>query len=433
MGKPRQDGASKKIYCVVTNRHGGTTRIELNSLKDERFVEKDFKNRNFSMYYWSELSNFRKRSTFDAILPALRGYRLPDDDYLLLADTNPAEEGTDHWAYKLWYETRIAKPEELDEDEVRIQKSLHLLEFVLDDNLSLTEDQKGDVLAMFSHDPDLKARYGYGKWVKASSDALFFGVFRPNIHIVGNVNDEDPEVLIPSDDCSELITSWDPGSANPAMVIAEKVHRTVERVSGNETPNDIARRAHGLAPRPIEREESVFKFIDELAFVKDELSVADFTELALARMEFWEYFMGKRFIWRHWSDSSAFDFRESISNRYVYEEVYAASAGKITLQKVEKGDGSVTRAVRLWRKLLHQQRMYFSAGFTPKLIEMNRGLKRNKSEKAPIDSVAKGQDLRHIFDAGRYLVMMECYNELHDGIITLESAALPAGKLIYTA
>lgn len=433
LGKPRQDGASKKIYCVVTNKWGGTTRIELNSLKDERDTETEFKNRYFSMIYWSELSNFKKPATFNTLIHALRVPGVAEGDHLMLCDTNPAEEGEDHWAWKMWYWLRTARPEELEEDQRPFQKHLRLIEFTLDDNLSLNEDRKKEILASFAHDPDLKARYGYGKWVKASSDALFFGVFRPNIHIIGNVNDEDPEVLLPEPDVSELHTGWDPGGANPAMVIAEKVHRTVERPEGRQTPADAARAAHGLPPRVEQQEESVFKFIDELAFVRDALSISDFTELVMGRIDYWQRFVGRKLIWYHWSDSSAFDHREPISNRYIYEEVYAASGGEIALQRVEKGDGSIARAVRLWRRLLYQERMYFSAGYTPKLIEMNRSLKRNKSEKAPIDSVAKGQDLRHIFDAARYLVMMECWGELQDGIITLQSQKLPEGKLLYAA
>lgn len=415
---PRQDGATKRLYCYVTNKFGGRTRIELNSLKDERDVEDEFKNRYFSMIYWSELSNFHDRATFDTLIHALRVPGVPDENHILLCDTNPSDEGTDYWGYKLWYETRTADPEDLSEVERPTQRLLKLVEFTLDDNLSLTEQRKKDILASFAHDPDLLARYGYGRWVKASGNALFISVFKPAIHVVGNLNDADPEMLLPDESCGELITSWDPGGANPAAVIAEKVFRAVIIPANNGKPESI-------------REDSVFKFIDELVFCHESFSIAEFTQMFVEeKMEFWEKYLGRTLRWICWSDRSAFDFREPISNRMIYEEVWAASGKRIMLQAVDKRPGSVGQGIRLWRKLLFQERLYFSAARTPKLIEMNQSLKRDKRPGMPADSVEKGQDARHVFDAGRYGCAAECWTELQDGIVALHSEATPEPRLI---
>jgi hypothetical protein len=418
---PRADGTTKKLYCYVTNKFGGKTRIELNSLKDERDVEKEFKNRYFSMIYWSELSNFQDRATFDTLCHALRMPGVPEEDHLLLADTNPSDVGEDYWGYKLWYETRIARPEDLGEHERPIQRNLKLIEFTIDDNLSLDENRKKEILASFAHDPDLMARYGYGKWVKASSNALFLGKFKPSIHIIGDSKESDPEMLVPQEDCTQLYGGWDPGSANPAFSIFEKVFRTVliTRVrDGKEVQEWV--------------EQSVFKFIDELAFVKESFSIGEFTEFVMEKVIFWEKWLGREVAWTHWSDRSAFDQRESISNRYVYEEVYSVSGGKILLQAHEKSQirGTKAPSIRLWKKLLFQDRLFFSAAMTPKIIEMNKVLRRDTRKGMPVDSVDKAQNERHIFDCCRYGVQSECWEELQESIITMETDKRPEPKLM---
>lgn len=417
--KPRQDGATKKLYCCVTNRFGGRTRIELNSLKDERDVEKEFKNRYFSMIYWSEMSAFNDRRTFDTLLHALRMPNVPEERHLLLCDTNPSDLGTEYFGWKIFYHTRTANPDDLDEAERPIQKHLKLVEFTLDDNFSLSVERKKEILSLFAHDPDLLARYGYGRWVKASSNALFISVFKPAIHVFGDVGELDPEMLLPEPNCSELITGWDPGGANPAMVIAEKVFRPVQRLPTGGGKLEA-------------KEESVIKFLDELAFVKENFSYAEFTELVMEKIRYWERFMGRELMWVHWSDRSCFDQREAISNRVPYEEIYAASGGKILLQAHEKSQARGTKApgIRLWRKLLFQERMYFSAAMTPKLIEMNKVLRRDMRRGMPPDSVDKNQDERHIFDSARYLVMSENWEELQDGILTMETAKREEPRLI---
>lgn len=412
-GSPRQQGTTKKLYCIIKNKFGGKSRFELNSLKDERKVENDFKNRYFSMFYWSELSNFKHRKTFDTLIQSLRIKGVAEDQHLLLADTNPADEGKDSWIYKLWYETRLADPEDLKPEELPIQKNLRLLEVFINDNPYLTEVRKTELKASFAHDPDLYDRYFLGKWTKSSSNALFAGTFSPGIHVIGNDEDNDPEILVPEEDCIELITGWDPGGTNPAMVIAEKCYLPDlgADVAGDERL--ISERTDN-AP-----ERSVFKFLDELVFVGGDLSVAEFTEMALELMQGWEAFIGKPIMWRHWSDRQAFDQKESISKRYVYEEVYSASGGKIMLEAVEKGRGSVGNGIRLWRKLMFQNRLLFSARKTPKLIEMNRSLRRGKLD----DTVLDTDENRHVFDAGRYLVTRECWDEMISSILTLRTAS----------
>lgn len=395
---PRQDGTTKKLYCYVTNKFGGRSRIELNSLQDERDVEGFFKDRYFSMIYWPELSEYDEYKTFDTLKQALRRPGVSDEDHLLLADTNPSNKK--HWAYKEWYELRSADPEDLTEAERPRQKHLRLLEFTLDDNLSLTEQRKKDILADFSYDPQVLARYGYGRWTDADTGGLFTGTFLPAIHVVGDEHDPDTEILVPQDGGYELLGGWDLGGTNSAFAVAEKMY-----------PGD-----------PSVPESSVFKFLDEAVLVGERLSIGDFTvDMALPVIDLWEAVIGKPVRWTHWSDRSAFDRWEPISKTYHHQEVYAASGGRIVLQSVHQGRESVAQRIRLWKKLLFQNRLLFSAARCPKLIEMNRNIRCGKFPY----SVSANSEYKHIFDAASYIVIREAWNELEQlvsGIATADSS-----------
>ena len=148
------------------------------------------------------------------------------------------------------------------------------------------------------------------------------------------------------------------------------------------------------------------------------------------KMDFWERWLGRKVLWTNWADRNAFDTRESISKRFVYQEVWAASKGRIELKAVEKYPGSVGQGIRLWRKLLYQDRLYFSAAETPAIINMCRSLKRDNRRGLPRDALAANQNERHVFDACRYLVSAELIDELQDGIVSLEVAQRPEPKLI---
>ncbi len=400
---PRMDGATKKLYCYVTNKWGGRSRLELNSLRDERDVEGFFKDRYFSMIYWPELTQYDEFLTYDTLKQALRCDGVAEQDHVLLADTNPSNKK--HFAYKEWYELRNANPEDLREEERPRQKNLRLIEFTLDDNLSLSEQRKKDILAEFSYDPAVLARYGYGRWTDADTGGLFTGFFLPALHVVGEEGDPDSEILVPQDGCFELLSGWDLGGINSAMAIAEKIY-----------PGD-----------PSIPETSVFKFLDEEVVVGEQVSIGDFTaDMAVPKIRLWENWVGKPVRWTHWSDRSAFDHWEPISKTYHHQEVYAASKGTIILQSVAQGRESVGDRIRLWKKLLHQQRLLFSAARCPKLIEMNRLIKCGKHPY----SIAKGNEYKHIFDAASYIVIRECWTELENLVSGITTADAGDARLI---
>ena len=183
ISEPRQKGTTKKLYCVIRNKFGGASKFQLDSLQYEEDVEARFKNKSHSAIYMSEASYYKERKTFDIIVECLRGEKWSDDDFLFLMDTNPAEEGTDSWLWKLFYDFRVQ--DNLSDNDKVFQKNLWLMEFTIADNCFMSKERLAEQLARYSHSEDLMARYCRGEWVKAVGNSIFFEQFRPKIHIVG--------------------------------------------------------------------------------------------------------------------------------------------------------------------------------------------------------------------------------------------------------
>lgn len=394
IGSPRQHGVTKKFYCIIKNKWGGNSRIQLDSLKDEREVEKDFKNRYLTMIYWSEVSNFKDPATYQTLIQALRGLGVPEDEFLLLGDTNPAKNGTDNWIYKEWYEFRLKDPSKLTEDERPRQKYLKLVEWYPDDNPHLSEEFKMQKRAEFAADPDLYARYWLGQWKRSSTGALFVGQFKRSIHVIENITEDgETYVCAPEPDTFELDIGWDIGEANHAAEFAARYFR--------------------------DDGKSVFRFFDEAVIIGGIASVADFTEMVLQKMRKWEKMLGHAVQWTHWSDRSSLDQTQSISRRLPAEEVLDASLNEIVLIGVDNTRGSLSPSVRHYRKMLFQERLEFSEYACPMLIEVNTAL---KSKPVPRgldlppgwlpDTVADQSKHKHPFDAARYILMGRCWDEL---------------------
>lgn len=409
--KPFIAASTKKPALEVTNRHGTKSKIQLESLKFEHEVEERFKGKRYSMMYVPELSNFKKRKTFDIWAESLRMLHLKESEHLFLADTNPADEGEDSWIFHVWYLIRKMDYNEYSEFSKEhgwpvlpersflvFRDTLGLLEFTIDDNIFATQDRIDELIARYSHDQDLFNRYIKGMWVKATSDAIFASVFRPNIHIIGEVQtvgNPDPLILVPEESTWELLTGWDPGSSsNSAAVIIEKVIHKNERG----------------------RVEPWFKILDELVIVDTEHGIDEFTQRFVEKMHWWEERMGRNFSWKHWSDRSVFDMKEPRENRYYHQLIHAASGGEITLTAADRGPGSIKQRVDLFKRLLFENRVYFSADKCKDGTTMCRSMRRGKSEFATIQ---KGSQHKHVFDAITYCIASECYNELGDVVFNM--------------
>ena len=398
-GEPRIHGATKKMMCAVVNKHGGISELEMDSLDDEREIDDKYKSRYQSMIYWSEAAEFHERKSFSTLLLALRGFDLPDDDCVFLIDCNPAETGESHFLFKIFYELRIS--DEADEDEKVFQKWLKLTEWTMDDNPFITDNDKAVIRAEYKYSPSLYSRYVLGKWVRVIEKGLFTAQFSIAQHTVGNKDDPNSEYLIPMEGCTELISGHDEGGVNPVSYIIEKciIHDELKDIS-------------------------VFRCLDELAFIDEEISPEEFTILFVQKMDFWEKEIGNEVRWTHWSDRSALDHKQSISQRSVADEMYSVSNGRIKLQAVDKGRGSVGNRIRLIRKLLIQNRILISAGKCPRLCEMFENIQTGKVP----DSVSTHSKFKHSMDGFSYPVSRECWEELSDNIRVIRTQKRADGK-----
>lgn len=401
--KPYQESVSKRIKCSIRNKHGTVSIFQLESFRegaDETDIKTRFKNKVFSCIYWSEAGTWVKtQAAYDILTECLRLKSFwRRQDMTLIIDTNPEPPGEAHWIYQLFYRFRTAdesvlldlikdKPIELS-DMIARQKTLGLIEFFVSDNPYLSDADLVDLKTKYAHSPELWDRYYLGKWTAASGDGLFYDVFRPNIHVQGEFEspiNKDPLILVPNESCFELIGGWDPGTTNFAANIIEEF--LWKDSKGNMVPH--------------------FNVIDELVLIKSDITIGEFTEAYLEKMDYWEDFLGRKIRWQFYSDRSAFDYKESISNRRQHVEVAIVSKQRIRLMAVEKGDGSVRQRVDITRRLLFSNRLFFSKSKCPHTIAAVQSLKKGKS--SPVD---KQSEHKHAWDALTYALQTRCYEEL---------------------
>ena len=393
-GKPRAN-VSKKMVCAVTNMHGGKSKLELDSLDDEREVEEKFKNRYYTGILFCEAGEFKKRTTLTTLYMALRGQGYAEDDFIMLVDANPPDEGEDHFLHEYFYDLRLKSDPTAEEK--AIQDCLVTTEWTMADNPFLSDGEKNAIKGLYSSDPDLYDRYVRGLWKRATRDAIFSDIFKPSRHVAGTK--EDQMILLPTENCAELFTSHDPGFKNPVLYVIEQVdfQVTFRTREGREDVKTLSK----------------FLFLDELAYINQEKQVSEFTHEVLDKMEKWEQELGHEVPWYHYSDRAALDQKESISNRTVADEMYAESDGVIRLIGVEKKGSSVVAGVRLWRKLLAEQRILISYANCPKLIEANQCLAWKKiNNVVMVGKMPDRSPFKHPWDAARYGVEKRCWNEL---------------------
>jgi hypothetical protein len=405
----------QKLELKVSNRHGGVSTAILDSLEYEHLVEKKFKGKEYGLIYIPELSKHRDRLVFDILIDCLRGQDMPADQYRLLCDTNPDDEGEDSWIWKIWYRDRVcdwSKIEEPDERErIRtMQPKLGLIEFHLSDNIFLTEEQQAFQRAKYRHSKDLFDRYVDGKWVKASGTGYFNEVWIPNIHVIGEepkTPDEDCEMLLPEANCAKLATSWDLGPANPSVHIIEPVTVSAPRIG--KPPDEVP----------------AFKTLDEFCVIGERTPTADAVEWALERMAFWETFLGRKVRWEHVSDRNAFDTYIAAGDTYEWKEVFRLSDGEILLTaETTKAPGSVMRRMEFMARLLFEHRYWISKR-CPKLIEAFSSIKTNRAGR-----IAKNDPRKHPLDSGSYYPCQICWNEIDDKLLFPKSGSQDGSSVV---
>lgn len=382
--EPRMEADTKLNRFTIINAFGGESEFQLHSLEHAREAEAKFKGTRFSMVYLSEADQFEDRCVFEILCTQLRILSLPYEQHQLIADTNPPEDGTDHWLYDVFF----TQPETAAKEYQELFRTIH---FCLDDNPFLDPREKAELKHLYRYDKVKTARFVDGLWEKDVSGTLFEDTFRPNFHIQGDASaqdEDDWEVIAPGKTCTMLYGGFDLGDVHSAAVICTK--------------RDIG-------------EKSAFDVIDELVVLDEKMSTARFTELFLEKMDYWEDFVkvnyGTQIIrWRHWSDASAFNFRAA-ANSHEELIVRQVSNGRIALAGVLKLAGSVSQGVSLVRKLLFEERLFVSDSchYTKKMLRL---LRKGKHQ-----AVNPFMEERHVFDALRYLLSQEAPQDVESRIL----------------
>lgn len=387
---PKVDPKTRTIYFKVRNRYGGEGEMQLVSLNHDAEVYEVFKNTRWSGIWLSEASHFKDGKVFRTLAMQLRMYHLKPWEHLFLGDTNPAEEGEDHWFYKLAYLRKYADAgEEEDYAAQQFKRSLQRITFYLEDNPWLTPDDIMWQRSLYKDDPGEYAREVDGKWVKGHGNQgkHFSDLFTPHVHIVGADTPEEGDMIDVLPTTTTLYSGWDIGSAdNHAAVALEKRLVNVDGL-------DI----------------SVWCALAELVSIGEKMQVREFALAFQLIMREIESKAGKRFEWIHWADDTALNVPRNSGAGFDALEVELATRGEISLQGVAKPEGSVRNRVKIVRRLFRENRLYASSRCKA-LIEMFKELRKGSTQK---EYVAWNIH-KHPFDAFSYPILIESGNELLD-------------------
>lgn len=393
------DSQTRTISFKIRNRFGGESELKLFSLEHDHEVEAKVKSTRFSLMWFSELSLYGDESVMNVSYLQLRMKHLKPWQHLWIADTNPHEDGEDHWIYKVWYQQRIQderdlraemakkripadKMDKLVHQKLEFRKSLKLIEIFLDDNTFLSEGQRVALMEQYDGDIGEYARNVDGKWVKGhgSIGKFFADIFSESIHVIGS---DDPNVgdgIGISSTTFELIDGWDLGDVNHSWHALEK---------------------------SLFEGQSIWNVLDEHVSIDSQVSISEYTLEVLEKMDAINRDYGRQFIHQHWSDSSSIDvWKSSGEGGSQAMEVEAASGGRIILEPVIKPKYSVKARVRLLRFLIRKQRL-FVAFRCQRTIEMFWHLTRGTTK----DEYVLSNRYKHPFDSLSYPIYMDTIND----------------------
>jgi PBSX family phage terminase large subunit len=376
---PRMDAATRTSSFRIRNLYGGESELVLFSIDNENQIEAITKSKRFSMVWLSEGSNFKSDKVFKNVVQMLRMFHLSREDHQLIVDTNPAEEGDEHWIYQYWFINRLkdTPPKNLTEGSNPISQAewemsrqeYELFEFQLEDNPFLTPFEIAELKATNCDNQGEYDRNILGKWVKGFGlkGKVFADILLPEKHFVGL--DEDDSIDV-DENTIELVTGWDMGKKNHAGVIVE--------------------------PRMLNG-RNIYSVLAECMVLDDKVSIEEFAYQMWEKMRALEHYYQKRYRWRHWSDDSAFNYNPQTGDLDA-TVVFNATEGEIELQAAAKPNHSVDAGIRFMRKLLHENRL-FIGGNCPKIREMLQAITDKDIE--------DDTHFKHPFDALRYVIYME--------------------------
>lgn len=380
--EPKITGDTKMSFFRIRNMYGGVSECQVHSLEHDHEVEMKFKGTRYTMFYLPEADLFKTESVLQILADQLRSETVPFENWQILLDCNPAEEGDEHWIYRSFFRKCGEDGEPFSP--ARADKYQHY-EFYLEDNPFISDAEKQDIRDQYAHDKIKKARYVDGKWERDTAGGVFEHVWSEEGHVVGDLAKD--EILIPGPDSHEFVTGWDTGDVNHGLSI--------------------------LCPRAGDT-QTVFDLIDELVIIDRKVSLADFTEGVLEKMDYWERVMkslygdNHKIVWRHWSDPSAADRYRAAADSYDAKIIRQVSGGRINLNYATKSSGSVRRRKELLSKILFDGRLAVSAQARAH-IDMFRYLKPGPSAAEPIQ---RASPHKHCFDSLSYALSSEAPMEL---------------------
>jgi len=387
--EPRLNSASKMPYFKVRSHDGRESEFQLHSCERPEEAEEKFKGARFSHIYISEADQIispsnpdRDRDLFNILSQQLRSLTVPPERWQLIADCNPPANCRKHWIARVWF-PHTDQTEEPKKNPT-YSALFRRIQVPLDSNTLLPEAEKLELYAMFEYDPDLFDRMVLGKWVDDVRETHFADVFGPS-NVIGTIDVADKadwKIIKPGPEAISFFTGWDLGDVNHAVCFF-----------------------YGwLGP------DNLFHYgqFDEIELVGRRVSIESVTKRAMDKMDYWERHMQSKhgrfpIHWRHWSDTSAFVRYRAAGNTYDAVLVRQASGGRILLQPVTKGPGSVKNRLLLSRRLLGERRVWQSA-YCPHSNTMLRELKKGDE----YDPILSDDPCRHLFDAWSYALTMEC-------------------------
>jgi len=405
------DGQTRTSYFRVTNRHGGESTCLLFSLDDDAEAEMRLREVEFSMIYFSELSKFTSRAVLSLGLLCLRRPGLRFDQQQWIADTNPAEDMEASWIYEVWYVERCQTYAEYVESKTKLgiqpmpeskftefKAKLGLIEMYAEDNPRISPEQLSELKQAYDYDSEWHLRFVKGMWTSGSggdTSRVLRRYFRPNVHLVGNCEDPEEsewEVALPTLNCVELVTGWDPGETNHAVVILER------------TMMD-----QYIPSKKITVKRSYFTLLEECVTLDEDISLEGFTQMVMEKLEVLEKVLGRELkLERNWADPSVFNRYNATTQTYPYLVIQNESGGRIELQPSTSDRHYVGIRLQLLRQLLAQERLKISA-HCDHTIRMMKNLKKGKNRG---ETINRSDTNKHVFDALTYALLEECKDEL---------------------
>lgn len=416
----KTDTNTRTAYFTIRNWHGLESQCKLYSVSNDNEIMEKTKNKQFTMVFFIELSQFRDQRIFPATMATLRP--APHEQYgelakyckfQWLADTNPCETlGTAHWIYQLFYVRRNnpvlaaeedAKKAGVDFEEIKQQyldaySNMTVVEMHHEDNPHCSDMQRAE-LRMSTIDDEMMYNSHYrGVWSDSGQkkQKLFADVFsqKEGGHVIGGMEDETSQIAV-NPSSTTLITGWDLGKVYHASVIVDKWYRPVVKLDkdGNKYTE----------------EQSCFSVLDEHVVLDEKITYTEFTVDFMEKLEDIERANGKRYLLQNWADDSATNVHNPATGTYDCMEVESASNGRIELDGVPKPDGSIRIRVRYLRRLLAEERIFISYKCENIIRMLENAKKGNPGAKDEFFSTQGNH--KHIFDALTYILIMELSEE----------------------